>query len=76
MDGGLLAECREDLTGEQVPSSLENFYYVQKKYQAEPTASRLFAQRRRARPRIHRVASHFYGCRCPGDLSCPSSTQR
>jgi hypothetical protein len=60
--GGLLAEY-EKIVAEQVPSSIENFfYYVQKKYQAEPASRPLFAQRA-AEERavgIHRVSSRFY----------------
>jgi Family of unknown function (DUF6909) len=60
--GGLLAEY-EKIIDEQVPSSIENFfYYVQKKYQAEPSSRDYFA-RRAAEERelgIHRVPSRFY----------------
>ena len=60
--GGLLAE-HDKIAAEQVPSSIENFfYYVQKKYQAEP-ASRPYFERRAAEERelgIHRIASRFY----------------
>ncbi len=60
--GGLLAE-HEKIVAEQVPSSIENFfYYVQKKYQAEPS-SRDYFERRAEQERalgIHRVASRFY----------------
>jgi hypothetical protein len=58
----LLAEY-DKIVAEQVPSSLENFfYYVQKKYQAEPGSQDYFA-RRAAEERalgIHRVPSRFY----------------
>lgn len=60
--GGLLAEY-EKIIAEQVPSSIENFfYYVQKKYQSDPSSRALFARRaddERALG-IHRVASRFY----------------
>jgi hypothetical protein len=60
--GGLLAE-HEKIVAEQVPSSIENFfYYVQKKYQAD-MASQPYFERRAAEERalgIHRVASRFY----------------
>jgi hypothetical protein len=60
--GGLLAEY-EKIVAEQVPSSIENFfYYVQKKYQADP-ASATYFDRRAATERelgIHRVPSRFY----------------
>ena len=60
--GGLLAEY-EKIVDEQVPSSLENFfYYVQKKYQADPASQDYFA-RRAAEERqlgIHRIPSKFY----------------
>jgi hypothetical protein len=61
-ESGLLAEY-EKIVDEQVPSSIENFfYYVQKKYQAEPESRAYFA-RRAAEERdlgIYRVASRFY----------------
>jgi hypothetical protein len=60
--GGLLAEY-EKIVAEQVPSSIENFfYYVQKKYQADPSSADYF-ERRAAIERelgIHRVPSRFY----------------
>jgi hypothetical protein len=60
--GGLLAEY-EKIVAEQVPSSIENFfYYVQKKYQADPSSAAYF-ERRAAAERdlgIHRVPSRFY----------------
>ena len=60
--GGLLAEYQK-IVDEQVPSSLENFfYYVQKKYQAAPASAAYFEQRA-AEERalgIHRVPSKFY----------------
>jgi hypothetical protein len=60
--GGLLAE-HQKIAAEQVPSSIENFfYYVQKKYQADP-ASRPYFERRAEEERalgIHRIASRFY----------------
>jgi hypothetical protein len=60
--GGLLAEY-EKIVAEHVPSSIENFfYYVQKKYQADP-ASATYFDRRAATERelgIHRVPSRFY----------------
>src|SRR5262249_11104004 len=59
---GLLAEY-EKIVAEQVPSSLENFfYYVQKKYHAEPESRELFARQaleERALG-IHRIPSRFY----------------
>lgn len=58
----LLAEY-ERIAAEQEPTSRENFfYYVQKKYQADPASDAYFA-RRAAEERelgIHRVASRFY----------------
>ncbi|HEU5098369.1 MAG TPA: hypothetical protein VFU22_05090 [Roseiflexaceae bacterium] len=60
--GGLLAEY-DKIVAEQVPSSLENFfYYVQKKYQAEPESKSLFAKRAREERAlgIHRIPSRFY----------------
>lgn len=59
---GLLAEYGK-IIDEQVPSSLENFfYYVQKKYQSDPTSAPYFARRAEAEASlgIHRVASRFY----------------
>jgi hypothetical protein len=60
--GGLLGEY-EKIVAEQVPSSIENFfYYVQKKYQSDPSSADYFA-RRAALERelgIHRVSSRFY----------------
>jgi hypothetical protein len=60
--GGLLAEY-EKIIAEQVPSSIENFfYYIQKKYQAHPTSRALF-ERRAAEEQelgIHRIPSRFY----------------
>lgn len=59
---GLLAEY-DKIVAEQEPTSRENFfYYVQKKYQADP-ASRAYFQRRAEEERrlgIHRIASRFY----------------
>jgi hypothetical protein len=59
---GLVAEW-ERIVAEQVPTSRENFfYYLQKKYQAEPR-SRTYFERRAAEEKrlgIHRVASRFY----------------
>lgn len=59
---GLLSEY-EKIVAEQVPSSLENFfYYVQKKYQAD-AASQAYFERRAAEERelgIYRVPSRFY----------------
>lgn len=59
---GLLAEY-DKIVAEQEPTSRENFfYYVQKKYQADP-ASRDYFQRRaeeEQRLGIHRIASRFY----------------
>ncbi|MBK9710491.1 MAG: hypothetical protein IPO81_04015 [Kouleothrix sp.] len=60
--GGLLAEY-EKIVAEQVPSSIENFfYYVQKKYQADPASQAYFARRAEEERAlgIHRVASRFY----------------
>jgi hypothetical protein len=59
---GLLAEY-EKIQAEQVASSRENFfYYVQKKYQAEPGSLAYFARRaeEEAALGIHRVPSRFY----------------
>jgi hypothetical protein len=59
---GLLAEYRK-IVDEQVPSSLENFfYYVQKKYQSDPDSAPYFARRAEAEATfgIHRVPSRFY----------------
>ncbi len=60
--GGLLAEY-EKIVDEQVPSSLENFfYYVQKKYQSDPASAEYFARRAAEEHElgIHRVPSKFY----------------
>jgi hypothetical protein len=60
--GGLLAEY-EKIVAEQVPSSLENFfYYVQKKYQTVPESRGLFERRAEVERRlgIHRIPSRFY----------------
>jgi hypothetical protein len=59
---GLLAEYRK-IVDEQVPSSLENFfYYVQKKYQADPDSRAYFARRAETEAElgIYRVPSRFY----------------
>lgn len=59
---GLLAEY-EKIVAEQVPSSLENFfYYVQKKYQADPSSRMLFERRAREERELgmHRVPSRLY----------------
>jgi len=59
---GLLNEY-DKIVAEQVPSSLENFfYYVQKKYQAEPESAPYFARRAAEEQElgIHRVRSRFY----------------
>lgn len=59
---GLLAEY-EKIVAEHVPSSRENFfYYVQKKYQAEPASLGYFSRRAEAEAGlgIHRVPSRFY----------------
>ncbi len=59
---GLLAEYQK-IGAEQVPSSRENFfYYVQKKYQAEPASQGYFSRRaeEEAELGIHRVSSRFY----------------
>ncbi len=59
---GLLAEY-DKIVAEQVPSSLENFfYYVQKKYQADPESQTYFARRASEEQQlgIHRVPSRFY----------------
>jgi hypothetical protein len=59
---GLLAE-HEKIKAAQVPSSRENFfYYVQKKYQAEPASLSYFARRaeEEAELGIYRVPSRFY----------------
>jgi hypothetical protein len=59
---GLLAEYHK-IIDEQVPSSLENFfYYVQKKYQADPVSAPYFVRRAEAEASfgIHRVPSRFY----------------
>ncbi|MBX0329423.1 hypothetical protein K2Z83_17265 [Oscillochloris sp. ZM17-4] len=59
---GLLAEYHK-IVDEQVPSSLENFlYYVQKKYQADPSSAPYFARRAEAEAAlgIHRIPSRFY----------------
>ncbi|GAB4206590.1 MAG: hypothetical protein OHK0022_33850 [Roseiflexaceae bacterium] len=53
----------EKIVDAQVPSSLENFfYYVQKKYQAEPSSQGYFARRAEEERElgIHRVSSRFY----------------
>ena len=58
---GLLAEY-EKIVAEQVPSSIENFfYYVLKKYQADPASQALFAQRAAEERElgIHRIPSRF-----------------
>lgn len=60
--GGLLAEY-EKIVDEQVPSSLENFfYYVQKKYQSDASSAAYFARRAAEEQElgIHRVPSKFY----------------
>ncbi|HEU5011236.1 MAG TPA: hypothetical protein VFT66_01740, partial [Roseiflexaceae bacterium] len=59
---GLLSEY-DKIVAEQVPSSLENFfYYVQKKYQAEPESASYFARRAAEEQElgVHRVGSRFY----------------
>src|SRR5262249_16297309 len=59
---GLLAEY-EKIVAEQVPSSLENFfYYVQKKYHPEPGSGELFAGQalEGGALGIHRIPSRFY----------------
>jgi hypothetical protein len=59
---GLLAEYHK-IVDEQVPSSIENFlYYVQKKYQSDPSSAPYFARRAEAEAAlgIHRVPSRFY----------------
>lgn len=59
---GLLAEY-EKIQAEQVASSRENFfYYVQKKYQAEPASIGYFARRAQEESElgIYRVPSRFY----------------
>ena len=59
---GLITEY-DRIRAEEVPSSLENFfYYVQKKYQAEPASRDYFARRAVAEHGlgIHRVPSRFY----------------
>jgi hypothetical protein len=59
---GLLAEY-EKIQAEQVASSRENFfYYVQKKYQSEPTSLSYFARRAQEESElgIYRVPSRFY----------------
>jgi hypothetical protein len=59
---GLLAE-HEKIQAARVPSSRENFfYYVQKKYQAEPASLDYFARRaeEEAALGIYRVPSRFY----------------
>lgn len=58
----LLAEY-EKIVAAQVPSSRENFfYYVQKKYQAEPASQAYFARRAtcEAELGLHRVPSQLY----------------
>jgi hypothetical protein len=60
--GGLLSEY-ERIVAEEVPSSLENFfYYVQKKYQAHAASRSLFARRAEEERAlgIHRIGSRFY----------------
>jgi hypothetical protein len=59
---GLLAEY-EKIVAEEVPSSLENFfYYVQKKYQSDPASADYFARRAVVEQElgIRRVPSRFY----------------
>ena len=59
---GLLAEY-DKIVAEQIPSSIENFfYYVQKKYQADLMSQNYFARRADEEQRlgIYRVASRFY----------------
>lgn len=59
---GLLAEY-DKIAAEQEPTSRENFfYYVQKKYQADPASQEYFQRRAEEEQRlgIHRVASRFY----------------
>jgi hypothetical protein len=59
---GLVQEY-ERIVAEQVPSSRENFfYYVQKKYQADPDSQGYFQRRAQEEQQlgIHRVASRFY----------------
>lgn len=51
------------ITAEQEPTSRENFfYYVQKKYQADPASDAYFVQRAREERDlgIHRISSRFY----------------
>lgn len=58
-----LLEEYERIVAAQVPSSRENFfYYVQKKYQADPASATYFERRAREERElgIHRVASRFY----------------
>jgi hypothetical protein len=60
--GGLLLEHHK-IVAQQVPSSIENFfYYIQKKYQADP-ASQPYFERRAVEERalgIRRIPSRFY----------------
>ncbi|NJN18666.1 MAG: hypothetical protein HC822_21630 [Oscillochloris sp.] len=59
---GLLAEYAK-IEAEQVPSSRENFlYYVQKKYQADPSSAAYFVRRaaEEAELGIYRIPSRFY----------------
>lgn len=59
---GLLAEY-EKIVAEEVPSSLENFfYYVQKKYQSHPDSRGYFARRAAEEHELgmYRVPSRFY----------------
>ncbi len=59
---GLWAEY-EKIVDEQVPSSIENFfYYIQKKYQSDPASAAYFERRGEEEHElgIHRVASRFY----------------
>ncbi|NOK62939.1 MAG: hypothetical protein GFH27_549293n336 [Chloroflexi bacterium AL-W] len=59
---GLQAEY-DRIVAAQVPSSLENFfYYVQKKYQSDPSSEQYFARRALEEQYlgIHRVQSRFY----------------
>lgn len=60
--GQLLAEY-DNILAQQEPSSRENFfYYVQKKYQADPASQRYFEQRAEEEQQlgIHRVPSRLY----------------
>ena len=59
---GLLAEY-DKIVAEQVPSSRENFfYYLQKKYQADPASEPYFRRRavEEAELGIHRISSRLY----------------